>query len=281
MISRRAPPSRRILAAFHPSTTSRTAIDAAVDLALRLRAELSAMFIEDASLISLAEYPFHRQIGTHGAISRHQERRAIESELRAFARQAERYLAEAANQRRVRWSFTMAHGQIEDQIKAIGGAADLLIVESSSRPIGRVMQLEASARKLAKLAGGSVLMIHPTQCLAGPVHAIIEAASDVTKMTAAAAELADRFDCSLGLHLVAADESARQGMDAIIQDHPGGIAERTQIETVPIIERQELKRILELSRGGIVVLNADSAILADDAAWNDIAKAPCAVLLVR
>ena len=58
-------------------------------------------------------------------------------------------------------------------------------------------------------------------------------------------------------------------------------AERTQIETVPIIERQELKRILELSRGGIVVLNADSAILADDAAWNDIAKAPCAVLLVR
>ncbi|MGI9416599.1 MAG: universal stress protein [Geminicoccaceae bacterium] len=274
-------PSRRILAAFHPSTTSRTAIDAAVDLALHLRAELSAMFIEDATLLSLSEYPFLRQIGVHGAISRGQERQAFKDELRAFARQAERYLAKSANQRRVRWSFTTAHGQIEDQIKAIGGPADLLIVESSSRPIGRVMQLEASARRLARLAGGSVLMIHPTQRLAGPIHAIIEAASDAAKMTAAAAEIADRFDCMLDLHLVAADKSARQTLDRIIQDHPDDVAARTKTETIPAIDRQELHRVLELSRGGIVVLSADSAILAEDAAWNVIARAPCAVLLVR
>jgi predicted ATP-dependent protease len=74
---------------------------------------------------------------------------------------ASRLADDAVKQRRVRWSFTTAHGQIEDQIKAIG----------------RVMQLEASARRLAKLAGGSLLMIHPAQRLAGPVHAIIEAAS--------------------------------------------------------------------------------------------------------
>ena len=274
-------PSRRILAAFHPSTTSRTAIDAAVDLALRLRAELSAMFIEDASLLSLSEYPFLRQIGIHGAISCGQERQALENEIRAFARQAERYLAETANQRRVRWSFTTAHGQIEDQIKAIGGPADLLIVESSSRPIGRVMQLEASARRLARLAGGSVLMIHPTQRLAGPVHAIIEVASDAAKLTAAAAELADRFDFMINLHLVASDETARQTSNEIIQDHPGDVAVRAKTETIPAIDRNELHRILELSRGGIVVLSAESAILAEDASWNEIARAPCAALLVR
>ncbi|MDH3661380.1 MAG: hypothetical protein OEU92_15360 [Alphaproteobacteria bacterium] len=101
-------PSRRILAAFHPSTTSRIAIDAAVDLAFHLRAEFRAMFIEDTSLIDLAEYPILRQIGVHGAISRHQERQAVENELRAFARQAELHLAETANRQRVRWSFATA-----------------------------------------------------------------------------------------------------------------------------------------------------------------------------
>jgi nucleotide-binding universal stress UspA family protein len=274
-------PSRRILAAFHPSTTSRTAIDAAVDLALHLRAELSAMFIEDANLLNLADYPFHRQIGVHGVISRHQERRAIENELRAFARQAERHLAEIAKRRRVRWSFTTARGQIEDQIKAFGSAVDLLIVESSSRPVGRVMQLETSARRLANLTGGSVLMIHPTQRLAGPVHAIIDASSDAGKLTMSATELADHFDCALGLHLVAIDESAQKAVDKVVDVRPGQVAARSKLETVATIDQRELHRILEHSRGGILVLSAASPLLADDATWNAIAKAPCTVLLVR
>ena len=275
-----ASPSRRILAAFHPSTTSRIAIDAAVDLAFRLRAELSAMFIEDTSLIDLAEYPFLRQIGVHGTISRHQERQTVENELRAFAREAERHLAETANRQRVRWSFTTARGRIEDQISTASSAVDLLIVESSSRPIGRVMQLETSARTLAKLASGPVLMIHPTQRLAGSVHAIVQSTGEAKRVTKAAAELADRFEGTLGIHLVV-DETARNNLEAIVKDHLGGVAEQTITEAVAAIDQQELARILELSRGGMLVLSADNPLLTDDAAWNAIAKSPCAVLLVR
>lgn len=275
------PPPRRILAAFHPSTTSRIAIDAAVDIAFRLRAELSAMFIHDANLLDLAEYPFLRQVGVHGAISRLQERQAVENELRAFAKQAERHLAETASRQRIRWSFTTTHGRIEDQIKAVGGGVDLLIVESSSRPIGRVMQLEASVRTLARLTGGSVLMVHPTQRVAGPVHAIIESTGDAVRVTTAAAELADRFENTLGMHLIAADENARKNLNPVVQDHFSGVAERTTIRAIPVLSQTELAHILELSRGGVLVLSADSTLLSDDAAWNDIAKSPCAVLLVR
>lgn len=275
------PPFRRILAAFHPSTTSRTAIDAAVDLAFRLRAELNAMFIEDANLLDLAEYPFLRQIGLHGTISRHQERQAVESELRAFARHAERHLAETANRRHVRWSFTTARGSIEDQIRTAGSAVDLLVVESSSRPIGRVMQLEASVRTLAKVTSGSVLMVHPTHSLAGPVHAIVESIEEAARVTTAAAELADRFERTLGLHLFTIDESARNNLAAVVKDHLGRFAERSITEALPVIDRKGLKHILERSRGGMLVLSADSPLLTDDAAWNAIAKFPCAVLLAR
>ena len=282
MIDRPPPPStRRIFAAFHPSTTSRLAIEAAVDLASRLRAELSAMFVEDADLLNLADYPFHREIGLHGRVARAPARQAIENELRAFARQAERHLAETAKRQRVRWSFTTSHGRIEDQIKTIGSGVDLLIVESSSRPIGRVMQLETSARTLAKLAGGSVLMIHPTQRLAGSVHAIVQSTDEAKRVTTAAAELAERFQGALGIHLVAVDETSRKNLDAIVKDHLGGVADQTITEAVAAIDRQELERILELSRGGMLVLSANSALLTDDAAWNTIAKSPCAVLLVR
>ncbi len=282
MIDRSPSPStRRIFAAFHPSTTSRLAIEAAVDLAFRLRAELNAMFIEDADLLNLADYPFHREIGLHGKVARASERQLIENEQRAFARQAERHLAETAKRQRVRWSFTTSRERIEDQIKKIGSTVDLLIVESSSRPIGRVMQLETSARMLAKLAGGSVLMIHPTQRLAGSVHAIVQSTDEATRVTTAAAELAERFEGTLAIHLVAVDETVRNNLDAIVKDHLGGVAEPGIIEAVAAIDRRELARILELSRGGMLVLSADTPLLTDDAVWNEIAKSPCAVLLVR
>ncbi|MDH3664325.1 MAG: hypothetical protein OEU92_30660 [Alphaproteobacteria bacterium] len=275
-----SPSPRRIFAAFHPSTTSRLAIETVVDLAFRLRAELNAMFIEDADLLNLADYPFHREIGLHGRVATAPERQAIENELRAFARQAERHLAETATRQRVRWSFITSHGRIEDQIKTIGSTVDLLIVESSSRPIGRVMQLETSARTVAKLAGGSVLMVHPTQRLAEPVHAIIQSTDEAKRVTKAAAELADRFEGALGIHLVV-DETARNNLDAIVKDHLGRVAEQTITEAVAAIDRQELERILELSRGGMLVLSADNPLLTDDDTWNAIARSPCAVLLVR
>ncbi|MDH3661381.1 MAG: hypothetical protein OEU92_15365 [Alphaproteobacteria bacterium] len=143
------------------------------------------------------------------------------------------------------------------------------------------MQLEASVRTLAKLTGGSVLMVHPTQRLEEPVHAIVQSTDEAKRVTTAAAELADRFEGTLGIHLVAVDETARNNLDAIVKDHLGGVAEQTITEAVAAIDRQELERILELNRGGMLVLSADNPLLTDDAAWNAIAKSPCAVLLVR
>lgn len=272
---------RRILAAFHPSTTSPIAIDAAVDLAARLRAELRALFIEDANLLGLAEFPFVRQVGVHGLIGKSFGREAMEGELRSFAAQAERHLAKAAGRRRIRWSFTTARGRIDEQIKAVAGTADLLILESSSRPVGRVLQLEASVRTLAKLAGGSVLMVHPTHSVSGPVHAIVESAADAARVTAAAAELAEHFESTLGVHLMAIDEAGREEVGAIVRDHLGGIAESASVEGLSACNTQDLKRLLDLTSGGTLILSAESALLVDETAWRKIAKAPCAVLLVR
>lgn len=143
------------------------------------------------------------------------------------------------------------------------------------------MQLEPSVRTLAKLTGGSVLMIHPTHSLVGPVHAIVESMEEAARVTTAAAELADRFERTLGLHLFTSDEAARNNLATVVKDHLGRFAERSITVVLPVIDRKGLKHILERSRGGMLVLSADSPLLTDDATWNDIAKSPCAVLLVR
>ncbi len=272
---------RRILAAFHPSTTSPIAIDAAVDLAARLRAELQALFIEDANLLGLAEFPFIRQVGVHGQIGKSFGREAMEGELRSFAAQAERQLAKAAGRRRIRWSFTKTRGRIDEQIKAIAGTADLLILESSSRPVGRVMQLEASVRTLAKLAGGSVLMVHPTHGVSGPVHAIVESAADAATVTAAAAELAGHFESTLGVHVMAVDGAERDKAGGIVRDRLGDMAETASLDALPALNTQVLKRLLASTDDGTLVLSAESPLLADETAWREIAKASCAVLLVK
>lgn len=274
-------PGRRILAAFYPATTRPNAINAAVDLAARLQAELQAMFIEHADLLHLAEFPFVRQVGVHGLIGRSLRRDAIESELRTFAAEAERHLAEAADRRCARWSFKTARGRIDGQIAAFAGTVDLLLLESSSRPIGRVVQLQTSVRTLARLAAGSFLMLHPTHPLAGPIHAVLESILEAARVTAAAAELARHFDGELVLHLVARDKEERAVLTDVIKDPILAGLNTVHAESMADLQADVLDSILAAVIGGTLVMSADCPLLVDEVSWKRIAKAPCSVLQVK
>ncbi|PKN22384.1 MAG: hypothetical protein CVU64_24985, partial [Deltaproteobacteria bacterium HGW-Deltaproteobacteria-21] len=61
---------RRILVAMDPSYRSVGALDVAAELAARLGAELSAVFVEDVDLLHLAELPFAMEIGSRSCCLR-------------------------------------------------------------------------------------------------------------------------------------------------------------------------------------------------------------------
>ena len=272
---------RRILIAFGASTASGRALEGAVEFAARLGAELEALFIEDIDLLRLAELPFVRQIRMPAGGGRPIQRLELETELRALARQAERRLADAATRRQIRFSFRTARGQIAAEVTAAAERADLLVLESLSRPFGRETRLEIPVRAVIARVSRSVLLVQPERAPSGPVHVVVEAGAAGARALRVAANLAERYACPLVVTVRAADAKARQRLieecASILSALPAPVQYRTMTEDSPA----ELDALLAAVASGTLVLDAASSLLEPEPAWQRIAKAPCTVLLVR
>lgn len=119
---------RRILVALDASPHSMAALQAAAELASRLGAELSGIFVEDINLVRLADMPFAREVSHYSSTLTKFDRQQMERELRAQAGRARRALAIMAERSRLRSSFHVTRGVIASELLQAVLDADLLII---------------------------------------------------------------------------------------------------------------------------------------------------------
>src|SRR5581483_4877961 len=126
----------RVVIRLDAVSDSRGTIDAATRLALRWHARLHGVFVEDEALMQLAELPFARQIGLR---SGHQalDAAAMRDEFKALARHARQMLAEAAQPRRLDWSFEVIRGAADAPI-ATAGPGDFIVMQAAARPFAKL-----------------------------------------------------------------------------------------------------------------------------------------------
>lgn len=271
---------RRILAAFGASTASPAALEGAVELAARLGAELEALFVEDADLLTLAELPMVRQVSLHGAPARPVVRLDLERELRVLARQAERRLADAAARRQIRCSFRVIRGQVASEVCQAAATVDLLMLECLSRPIGRAVRLELSARAVVAQAVRSVMLVPPDRALSGPVHLVLEEGPQAAMLLQAAVELARRYGGPLVIDL-AGERAERERLQSQVAVRLPPPLVALEYRAIGTLEAADLGALLGAVGSGILVLDASSPLLQSEAGWERVARAPCTVLLVR
>lgn len=119
---------RRVLLAMDNPQASAEALEAAVELAHQLRAELRALFVEDVDLLRLAELPFAKRVVTQSGSDSALDPNKLERALRAEAEDARKGLRSVAERARVRWSFEIVRGHAVDALLSASAETDLLIV---------------------------------------------------------------------------------------------------------------------------------------------------------
>jgi nucleotide-binding universal stress UspA family protein len=124
---------RRILLAVDASPGSLTALEAAVDMAAKVEAELSGLFVEDEDLMRLAESPFARQILYPSAAQAATSRASLEREMKLQAQRARDTLAKAAQRAHIRWSFRSVKGKVTPQLLAAAEQGDVLLLLATQR----------------------------------------------------------------------------------------------------------------------------------------------------
>ena len=108
---------RRIVVALG-SPGGATAMNAAVELARAMEAELVGLFVEDVELLALAALPFAGEVGFPSAARRPLDVAAMERGLRAQALRLQQELAARLAGTPVKWTFEVVRGRVETQIPA-------------------------------------------------------------------------------------------------------------------------------------------------------------------
>jgi len=140
---------RRILVALDGSPHSLAALEAAVDLAAKMDAELLGLFVEDTALLRLAEIPCAREILYFSAAEVPLTREGMEVRLRAQSEQARRALQSAAQHAKVAWSFRTARGDVTSEVLAAATGVDLLALGTWGWSLDRGLRTGSTAQEIA------------------------------------------------------------------------------------------------------------------------------------
>lgn len=146
----------RVLVEVEAGTPARE-LEAAAALAGRIGAELTGLFVEDATLLRFAALPFAREIGLATAARRSTGVDAMERSLQALAREAQRALAGVAQRQSVHWSFRVERGASPEVLLAAAAAClpgppcetlRLLLLGDGEAPALRWAEHASASRRL-------------------------------------------------------------------------------------------------------------------------------------
>lgn len=146
----------RVVVLLEAAPQDRRVLEAAVQLAARLQAELVALLVENVELLHMAGLPFAREIGYPSAAPRGLDVSGMERSLKARAQEIQRRVASAVLGTPLQWSFRVTRGAVAVELYRAAAEADLVLA-GLQRNAGRVAAIcrgAAADAVLAEQSGG-------------------------------------------------------------------------------------------------------------------------------
>lgn len=280
-MSERGPSIRRILVALDASPSSLAALEAAVELAAVLDAELSGVFVEDLDLLHMAELPFVQTVGSFSAIARPLDSRRLELGLRADARRARRALEMTAEREGVEWSFRVVRGPVASELLAAALEADLITLGKIGWSPGGRGRLGSTALAVLQTGSGPALILHQETRLRSPVVVAYDGSETAQKALSLAALLRRNENEPLGV-LILADgpEAARALQDRATRWlEQRGV--RASFRRLVGADAGTLARTACDERSGVLVIPAETTPIGGEALAAFLNEIGCPALVVR
>ncbi len=272
---------RRILVGLDASRHSLAALEAAVDLAARMEAELVGLFVEDINLLRLAELPFAREVGGFSATRRRLDSRQMERQLQVQAERARRALEAYARRVQVHWSFRVTRGGVALELLSAATEADLVILGRAGHFASGTGRLGSTARGVVAGATCPALVITQGRQLRLPVLAVFDGSPLAWKTLSVAAGLVREEDRHLAIFVLA--EGRQEGQE-LKRKVAAWLCERELVARYRLLARPSLARLVEsIEREGCgtLVLPASSLYLEDAELLMLLDELELPVLLVR
>ena len=270
---------RRLVVALGGGRLAEDMLEAMGELAAAMEAELAGLFVEDINLLRLAGLPFARVFSHEWAGERRFETGALEEELRAQARAAERALAAVAARAGVPYSFRVTRGLLESALLEAAQEADLLALGAVRRVLLSTQEVRIVGRETTEIWQRRAGRPSPHPEI-GPVAVVFNRTSAAPRVLEAAAGLARRNGRPLLVFLVASSEENAAKLKArAVQSIPS--EQPVQFRTLIAPGLPALIQAVRAAEPCGLVLDAGRELLSRETIQALQEALTCQMLLVR
>ncbi len=275
---------RRILVAFDPMMPETALLEAAVEFARLVEAEVEGLFVEDIELTRLAELPFVHELSLPAGTLKPLDIAAIERDWRALAANMRQALEAHARKSGVPVSFRVVRGRMDVEVGAAAESVDLVILSRAGSAVTRHVRLQPRTGPAARESPRPVLLLPGLIAEIDRIFVLYDDAEASKSALGVAARLESRLRAAGNVLQVtalclgetkAAAERAAAGAREISK--AAGIA----VEFRLIVGRAELSAALRGEENLLLVLPASLAWPAGDELETLAADWQGSILLVR
>lgn len=252
----------RILVALDTTLHNLDTLKLAADLAVRRRAELSTLFVEDENLIRLAGLPFAREVERTSALQRQIDSRQVACTIKAQAGQARRTLAQVCAEMQLRSTMRVVRGYYVVEALSAAGEFDVLFIG------GRT---SVTHRGLGK--------VHPPTVQA-PVWTIYDGSTAASRALIMATDLTRPEDRNLVIFLPLTTSAGPNALRRQAAELLDNFRFDVRYVVIPTGDTEDILNALGEERCRLLVLSRDDAMHPDKAIKTLLEEIDCPVVLV-
>lgn len=159
----------RILVSLDTSKHSFAALKAAIELGRHYDAELKGVFIEDITLLSLAEMGFRQEVGEYSATVRDISKDGMTRAIFVQSRWIIRTFQKMINQTNLTGDFAILRGKVSETIERESEQCDLLILGKSGTNPLHSRHLGSTAKAIIRNQKKPLLLVEEDNILGHPM----------------------------------------------------------------------------------------------------------------
>ncbi|WP_373090187.1 universal stress protein [Sneathiella sp.] len=163
------PKYRRIVVQIDTSSSYSEVFHVAVDIAVKLGAELHGVFVEDKNLLNIGGLDFVREFSQFMPTAQNLDSSRLEEQLKALARRARSQLEQEAVSRNITAGFHTVREEFGSESATIVADVDLIIIERTSRSLLPSTLFLLPQDKAGQQAVRPILLLKGDRTLSGPL----------------------------------------------------------------------------------------------------------------
>ena len=272
---------RRVLVALDAATLCAGAFDLAAEFARLFDADLSGLFIEDDGSAPLGGIAVRSAVRLWQRVWQQLRPEDDRARIGPLGDQGPQYARHCRRAPQIAPLVPRRARSAREPARQSSTEADLVVLQASSRPLGRHLRLEAPGLAAATALGCAVLLLEPGMGLPSSVLVALEDGEVDERALALAAEIARL--AGLELRVLAPPLEPREAAkrEAFLRKRLAEAHVAWRLEVLPAFAARAVAVYTRQHGQNLLVLSARSPLLAEVGRDRLIATFGCPLLLIR